>query len=208
MAQALPRVCVAPSLPHPHPKPRTALLPSATSAESTLFCKGRQASVVQTRSHPSCPATSQSQSGCCWADGQWVPRLDRDRPGDGGRCCLWSLKSGSAVRGRLPPAKGRRLWDRRRGWAAVAGCCPPSFWLRSTGICSQGGSSLTRTRPPWPSGLFFQSGCLLCLSCHPWHCCPARGRCPGPSCTLTFGRNLALGWGLGQGGGQASSSKY
>lgn len=73
--------------------------------------------------------------------------------------------------------------------------------LSVSGSWSGGVCSLPRARPPRPQGYFSKACVTSVFPALPGTAAQAHGRCPCPSCTLTFGRSLALGWGMEQGGG-------
>ena len=73
--------------------------------------------------------------------------------------------------------------------------------LSVSGSWSGGVCSLPRARPPQPRGYFSKACVTSVFPALPGTAAQAHGRCPCPSCTLTFGRSLALGWGMEQGGG-------
>lgn len=69
--------------------------------------------------------------------------------------------------------------------------------LSVSGSWSGGVCSLPRARPPRPRGYFSKACVTSVFPALPGTAAQANGWCPSPSCILTFGRSLALGWGLG-----------
>lgn len=93
-------------------------------------------------------------------------------------------------------AKGRGPWG--TGW-------PCQFLAPGAAASAAGMRPATppRARSPWASGPFFQSVSHPAFPAIPGTAARAHGRCPRPSCTLTFGRTLAPGgegWNREEGG--------